>query len=292
MCAHCRCLVFFDYSAKPLLFCSPYTISLHHQVPSDTFAYFHRNFLQGKPELVKSMSGSKSKVTSSREYKMQQQLTYATAREQEAAAAANRTSRQAGFAQPILLARGMMAGGDTYFPDNRTAATAGEDPRLGQFLLHQRAQQARLNGMGLLEQPRLASVGDPELHMRLLAGRGGSGPVYGGYHPASTLPSQQLVAQQLPFDGYHHGSDPSFNVAAANQERFVPMRTLAQQQQQGLSQAPPWMPAQQNDAAAAPSGAEAAAGASGTAQETANGDSSAPASQQQGASRQQLGQER
>ena len=203
---------------------------------------------------------------------MQQQLSYATDREQEASAAAaanGALSQHQPFAQPGLFpqARG---GDNSYFPDNRT----GRDPRLEYFLLQQRMQQERINELAMLEQQRLASL-DPELQMRLL--RGGAG-AYGGFPTGN---ASNLLSQQLPFDSRRF--DQSSNAAASANERFMSMQAAAAQQ--NLSPAA-WMA--QNDAA---SGSEAAARAAGnnTSQETTDG--SAPASTPQQGLQQQQGSE-
>jgi len=201
---------------------------------------------------------------------MQQQLSYATDREQEASAAAaanGGVSQHQPFAQPGLFSQAR-GGDNSYFPDNRT----GRDPRLEYFLLQQRMQQDRINELAMLEQQRLASL-DPELQMRLL--RGGAG-AYGGFPTGN---ASNLLSQQLPFD---RRFDQSSNTAASANERFMSMQAAAAQQ--NLSPAA-WMA--QNDAA---SGSEAAARAAGnTSQETTDG--SAPATTSQQGLQQQQGSE-
>ena len=173
--------------------CGPFlTISTHFQqyrgfkrvagqkVPANTIAYFHKNFLRGKPKLLKNMNGGKAKFVSAREKRMRAQLKRDRDREQAVLLAAQQ-QQQALYAEQLGLGAPPGLGGTGLFgglpagaASSLLAGSGGNNPAAVQALLASRQMllQRQAEEVRLAERVLAAEVAAQrqreELQLRLL----------------------------------------------------------------------------------------------------------------------------
>lgn len=227
------------------------------KVPANTIAYYNKNFLRGKPKLLKSMNGGKTKFITAREKRMRAQIKRERDQEQAVLIAAQQQSLiLSDQNQNKNISGGGIGEGSMAATTVRSVGSMRSSPPglMGGNLdvMQLRALLASSNPMALqqLQQQQLQRVDDlrmadqvfaakqalamqhEELQMRLL--RQGNNFSNMPFLPDSAV-SNQFLSSQNPTLGLHHNNNMNMDASFPGSS-LVAMRLSQLQQQQRLLQ--------------------------------------------------------
>lgn len=166
------------------------------KVPTNTIAYYNKNFLRGKPKLLKNMNGGKTKFISAREKRMRAQLKRERDREQAVLIA---SQQQALYSEQMGLgSMGLSPGASGGFMrpnlDNMRLQSLLASRPMG---FQQQADDMRVSEHVFAAEQALAAQQqrEQELQMRLLRGGGGGMGLSNLRDPRELAASSQWLAR-------------------------------------------------------------------------------------------------